>query len=257
MTGVSYPRNKKKDTENATNQPKPTHHGRLKHQECRKTPNHSTLLTRVFYPFGGVAGGTSASSLTSTINSPGLRPGEKSSTSSISSSSSSSSSSVMPIISPLRRPCTLVLLLPASPPLRLRHGFAVLPVPILGPLKGERLRFANIIPGDEGGAIPKAALLSDAMGRPKGGAPARTSLMLEGKVVDVGVAGRTLMLLCGDFFVCEAMWPETVETEGEAMEADEVDEALLCVWWWCGIERMLETEEDVDLRPRRPPDERR
>jgi hypothetical protein len=121
------------------------------------------------------------------------------------------------------------------------------------------LRFANIIPGEEGGATLKAALLSDAVPRPRPreGAPARTNLILEGKVVDVGVAGRTLMLLCGDFLVCEEMWPDIVETEGEAMEADEVEEALLCVWWWCGIERMLETEEDVDLRPRRPPDERR
>lgn len=65
------------------------------------------------------------------------------------------------------------------------------------------------------------------------------------------------MLLWGLFVLCELMCPLTVETLGEATEADEVDEALLCVRWWCGIERMLDTEEEVDLRPRRPPEERR
>lgn len=49
--------------------------------------------------------------------------------------------------------------------------------------------------------------------------------MFEGKEDDVGVAGRTLMLLWGDLEgLCE--WPD-VETAGEASEADEVDEALL------------------------------
>lgn len=53
--------------------------------------------------------------------------------------------------------------------------------------------------------------------------------MLEGKDEDVGVAGRTLMLLWGDLDgLCE--WPE-VETAGEASEAEDVDDALLCEWW--------------------------
>lgn len=89
------------------------------------------------------------------------------------------------------------------------------------------------------------------------GAPARTRRMFEGKVVEVGVAGRTLMLLCGLFVLWLLMWPLTVETLGDAMEADDVEDALLWVWWWCGIERMLLTELLVDLRPRRPPEDRR
>lgn len=60
------------------------------------------------------------------------------------------------------------------------------------------------------------------------------------------------MLLWGDL---ASLRPET-ETAGEAMDED-VDEALECEWWWCGMERIEETDEDVDLRPRRPPLERR
>lgn len=106
--------------------------------------------------------------------------------------------------------------------------------------------------------MPKAAPPSLCVLMPIEGAPARTSRMFDGKVEDVGVAGRTLMLLWGDrLTLWLLMWPLTVETLGEAIEADDVDEALLCVWWWCGIERMLDTDEDVDLRPRRPPEERR
>lgn len=48
-----------------------------------------------------------------------------------------------------------------------------------------------------------------------------------------------------------------METAGEASEAEEVDEALLCEWWWCGMLRIEDTDDDVDLRPRRPPDDRR
>jgi hypothetical protein len=77
----------------------------------------------------------------------------------------------------------------------------------------------------------------------------RTTRMLFGKDEDVGVAGSTLMLLCGDFV---NLRPET-DTAGEATEAEDVDEALECEWWWCGMERIEETDEDVDLRPRRPP----
>jgi hypothetical protein len=76
--------------------------------------------------------------------------------------------------------------------------------------------------------------------------------MLFGKEEFVGVAGRTLTEVCGDF----DLRPET-ETAGEVMDAEEVDEALECEWWWYGIERTEDTEEDVDLRPRRPPEERR
>ena len=120
-----------------------------------------------------------------------------------------------------------------------------------GPLKGLRLLFANMIPGLAGGAMPNAAPPSLTGRMPMEGAPARTRRMLEGKVVEVGVAGRTLTLLCGLL----ALW--WLVTLGEAMETLEVEEALLWVWWWCGMLRMLLTEEEVDLRPRRPPDERR
>lgn len=52
---------------------------------------------------------------------------------------------------------------------------------------------------------------------------ARTTRMLEGKVDDVGVAGRTLTEECGDLVLWA--WPET-ETEGEVMETEEVEEAF-------------------------------
>jgi hypothetical protein len=75
--------------------------------------------------------------------------------------------------------------------------------------------------------------------------------MLEGKVEFVGVAGRSLTDVWGDLGL-EAV----AETVGEAMEAEaeEVEDAFECVWWWCGMERMEETDEEVDLRPRRPPE---
>ena len=79
--------------------------------------------------------------------------------------------------------------------------------------------------------------------------------MLDGKEAFVGVAGRTLTEACGDLGM-EVLWVET-EMEGEVMLMEEVDEALEWVWWWWGIERMEEMDEEVDLRPRRPPEERR
>lgn len=119
------------------------------------------------------------------------------------------------------------------------------------------MRFANRMPGEGGGAVPKAAPPSLRGGMLSAGAAARTSLMLDGKVEDVGVAGRTLMLLCGLLGLWVLMCPLTVDTLGETIEALDVDDVLLCVWWWCGMLRILLTDEDVDLRPRRPPDERR
>lgn len=77
--------------------------------------------------------------------------------------------------------------------------------------------------------------------------------MLDGKVVFVGVAGSTFTLACGDLAV---LGPE-IDMVGDVMEAEEVELALECVWWWCGIDRIDEMDEDVDLRPRRPPEERR
>jgi hypothetical protein len=37
--------------------------------------------------------------------------------------------------------------------------------------------------------------------------------------------------LCGDLVsLCE--WLPDTEAEGEAMDIEEVEEALECVWWW-------------------------
>lgn len=61
---------------------------------------------------------------------------------------------------------------------------------------------------------------------------------------------------CGDFVRVWWAWPET-ETAGETRETEDVDEAFECVWWWCGIDLMLDIELLVLFRPRRPPEERR
>jgi hypothetical protein len=117
------------------------------------------------------------------------------------------------------------------------------------------LRFANRIPGDAGGAVPNAALPSGSTDVLRaGGAPVRTRRIAEGNAEDVGVAGRILTEpeLCGDERVCLCD-----ETLGDFIETDDVDDAFECVWWWYGMLRMLDTDEEVDLRPRRPPDERR
>ena len=131
-------------------------------------------------------------------------------------------------------------------------------VPMFGPLNGLLLRLANMMPGLGGGAWPNAAPPSLAVSveiELMFGAPCLTRRMLDGKVVDVGVAGSTLMLLCG--LLCFWAAPLMVDTLGEPTEMEDVLDALLCVWWWCGIERMLDTELLVDLRPRRPPEDRR
>jgi hypothetical protein len=99
--------------------------------------------------------------------------------------------------------------------------------------------------------FPNAAL--DSL-RPEGN-PERTRRMFEGKEEEVGVAGRTFMLLWGDL-PCLLEYPDT-DTAGEATDADEVDEALECEWWWRGMERIEDMDEDVDFRPRRPPEDRR
>ncbi len=154
--------------------------------------------------------------------------------------------------------------LAASPPLRERHGFVFEGLLELeldgegvrdGPLKGLRFLFAKMSPGEGGGAVPKAAVLSLRVGIVVGEAPERTRRMFDGKVEDVGVAGRTLILPCGDL----VLWcpPPTVETLGEAMEADDVEDALLWLWWWCGMLLILDIDEEVDFLPRRPPEERR
>jgi hypothetical protein len=94
-------------------------------------------------------------------------------------------------------------------------------------LNGLRLRFANRIPGDAGGAVPNAALLSGSRDVLRvGGAPARTRRIAEGNADDVGVAGRTLTEpeLCGDERVCLCD-----VTLGDFIETEDVDDAFECV----------------------------
>ena len=75
--------------------------------------------------------------------------------------------------------------------------------------------------------------------------------MLEGKAEVMGVAGRTLTEVWGE--------RETLVMGLEVdvvMELEEVEEALEWVWTWWML-RMEETEDEVDLRPRRPVEGRR
>ena len=101
-------------------------------------------------------------------------------------------------------------------------------------------------PGEGGGRVANAALDSPAE-------PARTTRMLDGKAEDVGVAGSTLTLLCGlrpGFRLALGV--------GLARPVDWLDvlEVLECEWWWW-ILRTEDTDEEVDLRPRRPAELRR
>ena len=65
----------------------------------------------------------------------------------------------------------------------------------------------------------------------------------------VGVAGRTLTEVCG-----EREGLEKVAEDWMELVVEDVEDALewLGTWWTLRIE---EIEEEVDLRPRRPPDE--
>lgn len=93
-----------------------------------------------------------------------------------------------------------------------------------------------------------------------GGAP-RAKRTLEGKAEVVGVAGRTFTeeeCVEGERGVDNE---ELLEGRGFEMPmADEVledvEDVLECVWTWC-IERIEETDDEVDFRPRRPAEDRR
>ena len=108
-------------------------------------------------------------------------------------------------------------------------------------MKGLFFLFAKTSPGEAGGAVPNAA--------PPSLSGPRTTRTLLGKLELVGVPGSTLTLEWGDLVLCAVTL-----TVGDVMDAEDVDEALECEWWWCGIERMEDTDEDVDFLPRRPPD---
>ena len=76
--------------------------------------------------------------------------------------------------------------------------------------------------------------------------------MLEGNVVAVGVDGRTFTELCGERqLVLVALLIDGNAEEWTELEVDDVEEALEWVWTWWML-RMELTDEDVDLRPRRP-----
>lgn len=72
---------------------------------------------------------------------------------------------------------------------------------------------------------PNARLLSLTLLESRVGPPVRTRRMLEGKEDEVGVAGRTLMLLCGDLVI---LWLD-MDPAGEVMDTEDVEEALECV----------------------------
>lgn len=99
----------------------------------------------------------------------------------------------------------------------------------IGPLNGLRFRLAKTSPdgkpGDGGGTAPNAELPSLTAAESRESPPERTRRMLEGKEDEVGVAGRTLMLLCGD--LVSLLWC-VPETEGELMDIEDVEEALEC-----------------------------
>ena len=62
--------------------------------------------------------------------------------------------------------------------------------------------------------------------------------------------GRTLTDVCGDRLIIFA------DAVGVSKPFDDTEEALECEWaWW--MVRIDETEEEVDLRPRKPADDRR
>ena len=70
---------------------------------------------------------------------------------------------------------------------------------------------------------------------------------MDGTALVVGVAGSTITECCGYRGVLVV----------DAIELDDVDDALECVWWWWWIDRTEETDDDVDFLPRSPADGRR
>lgn len=89
-------------------------------------------------------------------------------------------------------------------------------------MKAVLFRRAKTRPGVGDGSAPKAA-------RPSFEGEARTTRMLLGKVLDVGVEGSILMPLCGLLLSRER---PVAETAGEVTDADvdEVEDVLECVW---------------------------
>lgn len=121
----------------------------------------------------------------------------------------------------------------------------------MGPRNGVFLRLAKTRPvedEDDGAGKADSLYVFCCCGRP------RTRRMLEGKVLAVGVDGRTLTDVCGERpvrMLDALLWAEGKADECTELEVDEVDEALewVCTWWMLRTEL---TDDEVDLRPRRP-----
>jgi len=154
-------------------------------------------------------------------------------------------------------------------------------MPSDGPLKTLLFLRANTGKLGEPGPTPRpphplpASLKTGSVPRPPGGGR-RLTRMPDGKLVPVGVAGRTLTLACGLQPIFEPDAEESPEGDAKLADALEVLEALLCEWWcpppppappppptaltlctlWYAL-RILLTLELVDLRPRRPAELRR
>lgn len=121
------------------------------------------------------------------------------------------------------------------------------PGPSIGPLNGVRFRLVKTSPGEEGPKLLKAELPSLKLSAFGGGRSPRISLGDPG----VGVLGSTLSVdMLG---LARRLREGLVATprEGEATELEEPDEATECDCRWPCIERIEETDDEVDLRPRR------
>ena len=80
--------------------------------------------------------------------------------------------------------------------------------------------------------------------------------MLDGKAPKVGVAGRTLTLLCGELMRCwvEEGLPAEEWCSAEEVtefEVEDVEQAFECAGGRC-MERIEVTDEVVEFLPRRP-----
>ena len=138
--------------------------------------------------------------------------------------------------------------------------------PEIGPLKAERLRRAKtrLEAGEDRNGAGAASLNTDCM-RSCGsgispGMPSavlrfvwlpRTRRTLLGRRLEApGVVGSTLTDGCGDLDT------RAVGVDADPTLLEDTDDALecVCVWWMLRIDEM---DDEVDLRPRSPADDRR
>lgn len=77
-------------------------------------------------------------------------------------------------------------------------------------------------------------------------------MLLGNRELALGVAGSTLTEVCGDRLIRV----DAVGVDMVSILLDDIEEALECEWaWWILLTE--ETDDEVDLRPRKPTDERR